>query len=248
MYTSPGQPDSGPQPRPSCRASSSVTRAIKPTKTVPPIALTQGKHIVGDLCVSNMTVAGLRGVVDDASLVHDFQGSTDNPAMNGTLRHQDIDLELPSQRAQKKVDKDHGGYQAHGLRHAFLSAIVSTSGRIHGEQLRLLYPVPPSFGCRDCCRDSNEDLLLYLVLPGPGWVSACRLSGLLLPSEQQECVDAGHVHDIEILGQSAGCGGGEDRIGEEMETSTVRASLVKQGYARLTRVCRRDARQCRAGG
>ena len=56
----------------------------------------------------------------------------------GTLRHQDIDLELV-QRAQKQVDKYRGGYQAHGLRHAFMPAIVSTSGRIHGELLRLLY-------------------------------------------------------------------------------------------------------------
>ena len=39
----------------------------------------------------------------------------------GTLRHQDIDLELV-QRAQKKVDKYRGGYQAHGLRHAFMPA------------------------------------------------------------------------------------------------------------------------------
>ena len=31
------------------------------------------------------------------------------------------------------------GYAAQGLRHAFLPAIVSTSGRIHGEILRLLF-------------------------------------------------------------------------------------------------------------
>ena len=31
------------------------------------------------------------------------------------------------------------GYAAHPLRHAFLPAIVSTSGRIHGELLRLLF-------------------------------------------------------------------------------------------------------------
>ena len=68
-----------------------------------------------------------------------------------------------------------------------------------------------------------------------------------LPGEgdgEQASVDAGHVDDIENLGQSAGCGGGEERIGGEMVTSTVRASLVKQGYARLQRVCRGDARQC----
>ena len=43
-----------------------------------------------------------------------------------------------SQRAQDKVDKYREGYAAPGLRHAFLPAIVSTSGRIHRELLRLL--------------------------------------------------------------------------------------------------------------
>ena len=42
-----------------------------------------------------------------------------------------------SQRAQAKVDKYREGYAAPGLRHAFLPAVVSTSGRIHGELLRL---------------------------------------------------------------------------------------------------------------
>ena len=57
---------------------------------------------------------------------------------NGTQRQPDIDLAL-SQRAQQKVEKYRGGYEAQGLRHAFLPAIVSTSGRIHGELLRLLF-------------------------------------------------------------------------------------------------------------
>ena len=64
-----------------------------------------------------------------------------NPSLNGTLRHQDLDLAL-SQRARAKVDKYREGYAAQGLRHAFLPAIVSTSGRIlhiHGELLRLLF-------------------------------------------------------------------------------------------------------------
>ena len=68
----------------------------------------------------------------------EFQGSADHPNDNGALRNQDIDHEL-LQRAQEKVDKYRGGYQANGLRHAFLPAIVATSGRIHGELLRLLY-------------------------------------------------------------------------------------------------------------
>ena len=72
----------------------------------------------------------------DVSTVQDFHGSADYPSVNGTLRHQDIDLAL-SQRAQEKVDKYREGYAAPGLRHSFLPAIVSTSGRIHGELLRL---------------------------------------------------------------------------------------------------------------
>ena len=36
-------------------------------------------------------------------------------------------------------DKYAAGYAAKGMRHAFLPAVVSTSGRMHGELLRLLY-------------------------------------------------------------------------------------------------------------
>ena len=86
----------------------------------------------------DMRVGALRGVTVDVSTVHDFHGSADNPSLNGTLCHQDLDLAL-SQRAQAKVDKYREGYAAPGLRHAFLPAIVSTSGRIHGELLRLIF-------------------------------------------------------------------------------------------------------------
>ena len=44
-----------------------------------------------------------------------------------------------SHRAQEKVDKYQAGYAAQDMRRAFLPAVVSTSGRIHGEILRLLY-------------------------------------------------------------------------------------------------------------
>ena len=74
----------------------------------------------------------------NSETVHDFHGSADNLSLNGTLCHQDLDIAL-SQRAQAKVDKYREGYAAPGLRHAFLRAIVSTSGRFHGEVLRLLF-------------------------------------------------------------------------------------------------------------
>ena len=38
-----------------------------------------------------------------------------------------------------KIDKYRAGYAALDVRKAFLPAVVSTSGRIHGDLLRLLY-------------------------------------------------------------------------------------------------------------
>ena len=42
-------------------------------------------------------------------------------------------------REQEKIDKYRAGDTAQGVRKAFLPAIVSTFGRIHGDLLRLLY-------------------------------------------------------------------------------------------------------------
>ena len=49
-----------------------------------------------------MSFVKFRGVAIDISTVHDFHGSADNPSVNGTLCHQDIDLAL-TQRAQEIV-------------------------------------------------------------------------------------------------------------------------------------------------
>ena len=85
-----------------------------------------------------MVVGVGRGLCIDVSRVHDFHGNAANPSQNGTLRHADINHVL-SQRAQEKIDKYRAGYAAQGVRKAFLPAVVSTSGRIHGDLLRLLY-------------------------------------------------------------------------------------------------------------
>ena len=79
-----------------------------------------------------------RGLCIDVSRVHDFHGNAANPSLNGTLRHADINHVL-SHRAQEKIDKYRAGYAALDVRIAFLPAVVSTSGRIHGDLLRLLY-------------------------------------------------------------------------------------------------------------
>ena len=91
------------------------------------------------LSVSPSTFSTTALMLPASSLERHYSPSPfDNPTLNGTLLHQDLDLAL-YQRARAKVDKYREGYAAHGLRHAFLPAIVSTSGRIHGELLRLLF-------------------------------------------------------------------------------------------------------------
>jgi gamma-glutamylcyclotransferase (GGCT)/AIG2-like uncharacterized protein YtfP len=67
-----------------------------------------------------------------------IDGNAANQSLNGTLRHADINHVL-SHRAQEKINKYRAGYAALDVRRAFLPAVVSTSGRIHGDLLRLLY-------------------------------------------------------------------------------------------------------------
>ena len=107
------------------------------TTRVPSIEV-QDRQLRADIYLTNMVADGGRGLCIDVSRVHDFHGNAANPSQNGTLRHTDINLVL-SQRAQEKIDKYRAGYAAQDMRRAFLPAVVSTSGRIHGDLLRLLY-------------------------------------------------------------------------------------------------------------
>ena len=63
------------------------------TTRVPTIEV-QDQHIRADIYIPQMQVDGCRGLCIDASRVHDFHGSTDNPSQNGTLRYSDINLVL----------------------------------------------------------------------------------------------------------------------------------------------------------
>ena len=103
-----------------------------------PIIEVQQRQLRADIYLPQMVVGVGRGLCIDVSRVHDFHGNAANPSQNGTLRHADINHVL-SQRAQEKIDKYRAGYAAQGVRKAFLPAVVSTSGRIHGDLLRLLY-------------------------------------------------------------------------------------------------------------
>ena len=108
------------------------------TNRVPPIEVND-RQLRADLYLPRMVVGDVgRGLCIDVSRVHDFHGNAANPSLNGTLRHADINHVL-SHRAQEKIDKYRAGYAALDMRRAFLPAVVSTSGRIHGDLLRLLY-------------------------------------------------------------------------------------------------------------
>ena len=74
----------------------------------------------------------------DGNGVHDFHGSADNPSEwhSASFGHQ-LNLVLS--------DKYRAGYAAQGMRHASLPAVVSTSGRIHGDLPRLFRPSAPSY-------------------------------------------------------------------------------------------------------
>ena len=83
--------------------------------------------------------AGPRRLIIDVSITHDRIGSSQaNPHLNGTLSHPGA-LDAPLLLAAKrKIDK----YQATYANHhsiSFLPAITSTSARMHGEFLRLLF-------------------------------------------------------------------------------------------------------------
>ena len=108
-----------------------------------PLIEVQDQQIRADINLPQMQVDGCRGLCIDASRVYDFHSGAADPSQNGTLRHPDINLVL-SHRAQEKVDTYRAGFAAQDIRRDFLPAVggagvVSTSGRIHGEFLRLLY-------------------------------------------------------------------------------------------------------------
>jgi hypothetical protein len=81
--------------------------------------------------------AGRRSLVFDLSMTHDRFGSSSH-VQNGLLSHpQDLDAPL-SLAAQRKINS-YGQQYADNQNISFLPAIVSTSTRMHGEFLRLLF-------------------------------------------------------------------------------------------------------------
>ena len=95
----------------------------------------------GDLEIINYLAdaAGKRNLVIDVSITHDRIGSSkSNPHLNGTLSHPNAPDALLNQAAQRKVQKYRNAY-ANNHTISFLPAITSTSTRMHGEFLRLIF-------------------------------------------------------------------------------------------------------------
>ena len=82
--------------------------------------------------------AGRRSLVFDLSMTHDRCGSSSHVQQNGLLSHpQDLDAPLRL-AAQRKINSYMQQY-ADNQNISFLPGIVSTSTRMHGEFLRLLF-------------------------------------------------------------------------------------------------------------
>ena len=93
----------------------------------------------GDLQIQNINLADKTHLVIDLALVHDFSGDCwRDVSRNGQLRYADPDM-LHNNAADVKVRKYREAYAAPDRLLAFLPAIMCTSGRIHGEFLRLLH-------------------------------------------------------------------------------------------------------------
>ena len=94
----------------------------------------------GDVEILNylQDAAGSRNLVFDLAVTHDRYGSSAQPHQNGLLTHpQDLDAPLHV-AARKKINTYRDQY-ANNRNITFMPAITSTSSRMHGEFLRLLF-------------------------------------------------------------------------------------------------------------
>ncbi len=92
----------------------------------------------GDLEIRDAHIADKAHLILDVSMVHEFHGACDDIGRNGALRHAPNPDRVLIDAAKRKVGKYRLDYLQDGK--AFLPLIASTSGRLHGEFVRLLCP------------------------------------------------------------------------------------------------------------
>jgi hypothetical protein len=100
--------------------------------------LTSEGHRRADLEIRGIRVAERTDLLVDVTIRHDFIGSGRNGQTQGQLRNPNNPDRILESAAADKIREYRDPYRRN--RHvAFLPACMSTSGRIHGEFLRLLY-------------------------------------------------------------------------------------------------------------
>ena len=93
----------------------------------------------GDLEIKRLNVAGTPDIVVDVAVVHDFHGSVVDAERHGQLRHPNPDKVLIDKAVTKVQGNEYRRDYLQNRGKAFLPLIMSTSGRLHGEFVRLLY-------------------------------------------------------------------------------------------------------------
>jgi hypothetical protein len=89
-----------------------------------------------DLVVMDFGLAGIRDLIIDVSLRHEFHGACADHTRNGEASHADSNGALDA-AVKAKLDSYQHDYNERNF--FFLPAVMTTSGRISGDFLRLLY-------------------------------------------------------------------------------------------------------------
>jgi hypothetical protein len=89
-----------------------------------------------DLVVKDFRLAGIRDLIIDVSLRHEFHGACADPLRNGEASHDNANGALYA-AVKAKLDNYQHDYNERNF--FFLPAVITTSERISGDFLRLLY-------------------------------------------------------------------------------------------------------------
>ena len=89
-----------------------------------------------DLMVKDFQLASIRDLIIDVSMRHEFHGSCQNHMRNGEASHADVNGALD---AAVKAKLDNYLHDYNNRNFFFLHTVMTTSGRISSDFLRLLY-------------------------------------------------------------------------------------------------------------
>jgi len=129
-------------------------------------------------------MAGTRDLIIDVSLRHEFHGSCLNHMRNGEASHADANGEFDA-AVKAKLDNYQHDYNERNF--FFLPAVMTTSRRISGDFLRLLYILSN--------RQADNYLRMGLLDPSTKAFKQCRGVLLLQPCCHRARLRPGHRHE-----------------------------------------------------